>query len=245
MVGIYKITNTINNKSYIGQSVDINKRWNNHRSSCFNRKDHSYEYPLYRAIRKYGINNFTFEILEECLVKELDKKEIYWINYFDSFENGYNQDIGGNGHFNKLNNVYLTSITKDLLDNVLSLNQIAEKYNVSYEMVTGINTGRYWTRDIEYPIRKSKMRDKYYCIDCGKEISYGSTRCLDCYKKSHSVGNRPTKEELLKLILTTPFIKIGKMFNVSDNAIRRWCKSYGLPYKYNDIKAYKESSELV
>lgn len=65
MIGIYKITNNINGKVYIGQSIDINKRWKEHkyRSQIPNKE---YDKYLYRAFRKYGLENFTFEILEEC-----------------------------------------------------------------------------------------------------------------------------------------------------------------------------------
>ena len=95
MIGIYKITNKINNQCYIGQSLNIEKRWNNHKVASTNPSDSSYNYPLYRAFRKYGIDNFTFEILEECEQKFLNDREEYWINYFDSYKNGYNQTNGG------------------------------------------------------------------------------------------------------------------------------------------------------
>ena len=58
MIGIYKITNKINHKSYIGQSTNIEKRWNNHLSSVNNTQDHCYNYPVYRAMRKYGVSKF-------------------------------------------------------------------------------------------------------------------------------------------------------------------------------------------
>ena len=74
MVGIYKITNKINQKIYIGQSVNISKRWTAHRNGAFNPNNGQYNTPLYKAIRKYGIENFTFEILEECAINELDIK---------------------------------------------------------------------------------------------------------------------------------------------------------------------------
>jgi group I intron endonuclease len=63
--GIYKITNKINGKCYIGQSQHIEKRWTDHKTASHNQNDKGYEYPLYRAFRKYGIDNFTFEIIQE------------------------------------------------------------------------------------------------------------------------------------------------------------------------------------
>ena len=73
MIGIYKITNKINGHSYIGQSVNILKRWNKHRSF----ESSNAQYPLYRAFKKYGIDNFIFQIIEECPVEKLDEREIY------------------------------------------------------------------------------------------------------------------------------------------------------------------------
>lgn len=99
--GIYKITNNINQKVYIGQSVDIYNRWNHHKSCCLNPNCHEYNSPFYRALRKYGRDNFTFEIIEQCDVDDLDEKEIRYISQYNSFvhsenSNGYNNSIGGN-----------------------------------------------------------------------------------------------------------------------------------------------------
>lgn len=87
MIGIYKITNKINHKSYIGQSTNIEKRWNNHLSSVNNTQDHCYNYPVYRAMRKYGVQNFSFEVLELCSSELLDEREQYWVSYFDTYKN--------------------------------------------------------------------------------------------------------------------------------------------------------------
>lgn len=77
MIGIYKITNNITNKAYIGQSTNISKRWKRHQRDCYDCKSSSYDYPLYRSIRKYGLDNFTFEVLEICSEDMLDEREIY------------------------------------------------------------------------------------------------------------------------------------------------------------------------
>lgn len=95
--GIYKITNLINGKVYIGQSKDIYYRWYDHKKeSRKNRKD----IVLYCAFAKYGIENFSFEIVEECSLEDLDEKEIFYIKQYNSYinwenSNGYNMTIGG------------------------------------------------------------------------------------------------------------------------------------------------------
>ena len=89
MQGIYKITNKINQKCYIGKSKDIIKRWNYHKTRYNDKKE--YDKPLYRAFRKYGIENFTFDILEELQEydKESNEKEKYWIKFYNSYEKRY------------------------------------------------------------------------------------------------------------------------------------------------------------
>ena len=91
---------------------------------------------------------------------------------------------------------------------------------------------------------KNYKKSHYYCVDCGKEISNGAIRCMDCSLKRRSQlyrkCERPSREELKILIRSTSFLQIGKMFDVSDNAIRKWCKSYNLPYKSKDIKSYTD-----
>ena len=73
-----------------------------------------------------------------------------------------------------------------------------------------------------------------HCADCGKEIALGSSWCPKCAAKHHRVykvdiDKRPTKKELLELIKTKPFTEIGRMYGVTDNTIRKWCKNMGLP----------------
>ena len=94
--GIYCITNNINGKKYVGLSKNCYKRWSDHYSKSYNsnRKD-DIEKALYLAMRKYGRDNFSFEILEECEEDKLKEREIYWINKLDSYHTGYNETFGG------------------------------------------------------------------------------------------------------------------------------------------------------
>lgn len=98
MIGIYKITNLINNKCYIGQSIHIEKRFAQHKSPYEIERDK--EKPLYKAFLKYGIENFSFEILEECSSEELNEKEKFYIEKYKSLtsQNGYNILSGGEGN---------------------------------------------------------------------------------------------------------------------------------------------------
>lgn len=97
--GIYIIKNDINNKVYIGQSINIHKRIQEHfwKSEC--NKDVSYNSILHAAIRKYGKEHFYYEILEECNESLLDTLEKEYINKYNSISpNGYNILSGGQQH---------------------------------------------------------------------------------------------------------------------------------------------------
>ena len=87
---------------------------------------------------------------------------------------------------------------------------------------------------------QTKEKTKYYCIDCGKEISKGAIRCIECSHKLLQKADRPSREELKKLIRTKSFVQIGKDFKVSDNAIRKWCEAYNLPKRVKDIKQFSD-----
>ena len=92
---IYKITNTINNKVNIGKTIfSIEERWKRHQN---NYKKLSTKF--YNAIKKYGIENFSIEELEECSNDLLNEREQFWIKSYNSYEKGYNSTRGGDGGF--------------------------------------------------------------------------------------------------------------------------------------------------
>ena len=133
MCGIYKIQNLINGKIYIGQSVDIQYRFKNHKSESFNPKSNAYDTAIHRAIRKYGVDNFSFDIIEECDQEKLREREIYWIDYYQSFGNGYNLTSGGEG----VPTVNIKHVQK-LWDDGLAVKEIAQNINCQQHTVIRI-----------------------------------------------------------------------------------------------------------
>ena len=122
---IYKITNKINEKIYIGKTLDtIEKRWNQHCSDY--KRERCEKRPLYNAMNKYGIENFEISLVEECDKNILSERETYWIEYYGSFKYGYNATIGGDGK------PYLDyeAILK-LYSELKSVNQVAKIMNCS------------------------------------------------------------------------------------------------------------------
>lgn len=94
---IYLIENKVNGNKYVGQTVmALNKRWLAHiqESKTFS------ERPLYRAMNKYGLDNFNIRIIEETTEDKLSEREIYWIEYFNTYNHGYNATTGGESNKN-------------------------------------------------------------------------------------------------------------------------------------------------
>ena len=87
--------------------------------------------------------------------------------------------------------------------------------------------------------KKSAKTKENYCIDCGKRISSTAKRCNSCAQKEKQKRlslNRPNRETLKNLIRTKSFCEIARMYDVTDNAVRKWCKLFNLPYKSKEIK---------
>ena len=97
LIGIYSITNKINGKIYIGQSIDIYERWNSHTCSLDSNRHHNKH--LQYAWIKYGKENFKFDIVEICSIEKLNEKEIIWIKFHKEKLNAYNMTDGGEGTY--------------------------------------------------------------------------------------------------------------------------------------------------
>ena len=117
---IYLITNSVNNKKYIGlTSGTVQARWEKH---CRNAKL-GINYALYKAMRAHGINNFSVcTIEEEFDFQKLCDREQYWINFYNTFNNGYNETLGGEG-----NRKYTPDVIYALWDSGLTVSEITRQ----------------------------------------------------------------------------------------------------------------------
>ena len=129
---IYKVTNLVNQKIYIGLTYrDIQTRWNEHKS----RANNGSSLYFHNAIRKYGINNFSIEQIDQDDGDTLKEREKYWINYYNSniHEFGYNLTNGGDGNcLLDYEQIY------KLWDNKYSLAQIANELDIDRSTVRRI-----------------------------------------------------------------------------------------------------------
>lgn len=149
---IYKITNKVNGKIYIGKTLKtIEGRW----------KDHVEDYqrprfekrPLYSAMKKYGVENFSVEEVEECSSEILSEREIYWIDFYDSFRSGYNATKGGDGVSFIDNKEILTlwqegktlkEIAEDIGHDKGWIGQLLKNNGISSESISKRSRKKYW-----------------------------------------------------------------------------------------------------
>lgn len=157
MIGIYKITNTINNKIYIGQSVNIQERISEHKRLAYDAKFlNKFQYPLYLALNKYGVEKFTFEIIMECKEEELNYWEQYWIEKLNTYihntnSQGYNLTRGGDGH---------RTISQEQIEEIITLwNEGLSTGDIS--LITEIEKHaiiRYLKENTNYTVEESNKR---------------------------------------------------------------------------------------
>lgn len=127
---IYKITNKINNKIYIGKTLSsIEKRFEEHKKDSLRIRNE--KRPLYDAMNKYGQNNFEISLIEEVPIQQLSEREIYWINKLGSYHNGYNATLGGEGK--QLYNYQ--AIVNDYLSGKL-VKELAKEYECTTDTIS-------------------------------------------------------------------------------------------------------------
>ena len=174
MTGIYYIKNKVNEKGYVGQSIDIDRRYKEHLragqpNKYLQKSERDSNTPIHLAMQKYGVENFELILLEECLKEELNAKEKEWIKKLqtNTKEKGYNVSEGGQDSFGlkgenhsqaKLTEEQVKEIKNLLKNTSLSLEEIRLRFPIikSKSMISLINTGKNWFDEKdEYPLRKT------------------------------------------------------------------------------------------
>jgi group I intron endonuclease len=230
---IYIIKNKINNKVYIGQSLNVAQRFISH---CKKNHDNSL---IDMAIQKYGKENFWYEILESQITN-YNERERYWINRFNSkTPNGYNileggQDppryIGENHPSAKLTDEEILGIKKDLRNTNLPLSKIAEKYNISKKQILRINHGiSRITLNEDYPIRKNPNQN-------GKLTEEDIDCIINLLKYTYLFDGEIARQFGVKPISISR-INDGtshKRYDI-DYPIRKWKSSGVVLFTYNQV----------
>lgn len=195
---IYLITNDVNLKVYVGQTIQtLNKRFNGH--CCYSKSDRSINMYIKRAIHKYGRDKFHIQLIEECPVNILDEREKYWINFYDSYNTGYNLTLGGQDsnyfNINKLENIIdIKKFEQYILEFKPLVSEVANHFGISkcsvYNLIKRINNPNLILNS--YNPRKGKTIediDKEELINLYKE----GWSILDLVKKYHIRKNKISK----------------------------------------------------
>lgn len=177
MTGIYKVTNQINNKIYIGKSKDIQRRWRQHHTEPFNKNCDAYSVIFYKAIRKYGIEHFSFEVIEECSEEQLNEREKYWIAFYNSYFNnenssGYNMTRGGENTVFELK--YDIDYISQLWSEGATHTEITAKTGCPKATLTN------YLNALEIPVEERRYRSNLYKAKPVYQFSYDN-QLLQCY----------------------------------------------------------------
>lgn len=202
---IYKITNNINGKIYIGMTYrTIQERWKEHQNDCSRRQVENR--PLYRAMNKYGIENFSIEIIEKT--NQPEERERYWIEQLGSFKYGYNATLGGDGkpyidynlviktykevqniaEVSRILNIDVSTISKILHRNKIKIKSSTEIIKEKYGKPVGMysNTG-------ELLKTFSTLTDAArYLIESNKVPSYSTLKGIAAHIGQVCKGKRKT-----------------------------------------------------
>lgn len=186
MFYIYCYTNNFNNKKYVGQTNNINRRRNEHRHSAYTEKSKDYNSLFHKKIREYGEENFTFEILEEINTTDtdlVDSREVFWIQKLNSYvknQKGYNITLGGQnkGRHKTITKEKIEEVVNLLKNSTLTYQEIYNQTGVSLRVIVDINKGNYsnYFLNETFPIRKTRIPEETKDIIKELLLTTNSTR---------------------------------------------------------------------
>lgn len=165
---IYCYTNLINNKKYVGQTNNLDRRIREHKSNAFNPKSVNYNNILHKAMRKYGYENFEIEVLEILFDQDFEivnAKEAFWIKEKNSLVSGHGYNVLDGG-----TQAWKSFLSKEQIDEIISLIKkgtpysiICNQYGLSKTFISNINTGFYFHKENQqYPYYKYRIDDDIY-----------------------------------------------------------------------------------
>ena len=168
---IYKITNNRNGKVYIGQSkVPVERKWKTHVFDSKKIRDE--KRPLYAAMNEYGIESFSLSVVEELNDDSLlDEREIFWIDYYDSFRNGYNATYGGPGR----NDIDYGLVYETYLQVGRNCKETAERLSIDAGTVSKVVKALSGTEKLYKP-RLNSRRVNMFDFDGNYVRTFSSTR---------------------------------------------------------------------
>lgn len=234
MTGIYCIENTVNHKKYIGQAVDIEKRITGHKKHLLSNKHPNGH--LQRAWNKYGENAFLFSVVEECEESKLSEREIFYIEKFCAFTNGYNQTLGGEGTRGCLHTEEYKAYMRKLFtgrtfseETIRKMSeakagiqpQLTPNRAAGYKVVSVKLTGRTFSDEHKEHISQSKKGSKPWnkgkrLTDEEKErFGYFSKTCSEETKKKIGAANKGKKrspEMIAKMSKKVACVETGEIF---------------------------------
>lgn len=165
---IYCYTNLINEKKYVGQTNNLQRRINEHKSNSFNPMSVNYNNIIHKAIRKYGYDNFQIDVLEtliDATYEEVNNREQYWILEKKSLisEHGYNViEVGENGWHSIFSEEQIKDI-KTMIKTQIPYSDICLKYGISKTFISNINSGLYFYDNNEnYPLCSYRIDNDTY-----------------------------------------------------------------------------------
>lgn len=195
----------------------IEERFKQHKNTAINPKSKAYDYPLYRAIRKEGLENFSFQVLEECKKEDLNEREKYWIQYYntyinDSFSKGYNMTRGGESH----ENLFDYNLILKLWNEGLNYNQIQDELNCCVNTISkALQKNGISLEDIRERANNYKARKIQQYTLTGKFI-----------KEYNSIANA-----MKNLLIDFPTASNANICHACEKKITT---AYGYLWKYSD-----------
>ena len=196
MYYIYCYTNKINGHQYVGQTNNIDRRKNEHRSNSFNPNSQEYNLLFHQKLRQYGEDNFGFTILEDNIdnTETANEREIFWISklgtYVGDNTGGYNLTRGGDNHdHDRKYSLETIQQIKNRIKSGESYFSINKDLGISIGYISGINSGTYFYDENEtYPLYKYYQSEEElkYLIYLLQETTIPMTKIAEMLNKSYS-----------------------------------------------------------